>query len=183
GRGGAGGARLVDVGILGPEDRVELLDGLLVAREPQGERHATVVGLARVALERAFGRGYHIREEKPIALDRRSEPEPDIAVVPGGLRDYLTHHPARPVLIVEVAVTSLALDRLRKGSLYARAGIAEYWIVDLVGEALEIYRDPVRAPSGQGGWKYSSVRRLRRNAVVTPLAAPRSRIRIAALLP
>ena len=175
--------RLVDVGIFGPEDRVELLDGLLVARGPQGARHATVVALARAALERAFGRGYHIREEKPVALDERSEPEPDLVVVPGRLRDYLAVHPSRPVLIVEVAGTSLALDRLRKGGLYARAGIAEYWIVDLVGEALEVYRDPVRAPSGHGGRKYDSVRRLRRNAVVTPLAAPRARIRVAALLP
>ena len=175
--------RLVDVGIFGPEDRVELLDGLLIAREPQGERHATVVALVRAALERAFGRGYHVREEKPVALDERSEPEPDIVVVPGGPRDYLTGHPSRPVLIVEVAETSLKLDRLRKGGLYARAGITEYWIVNLVGEVLEVYRDPVRAPSGQGGWKYDSVRLLRRHAVVTPLAAPRARIRVAALLP
>jgi len=175
--------RLVDVGIFGPEDRVELLDGLLVAREPQGERHAAVVGLVRAALERVFGRRYHIREEKPVALDERSEPEPDIVVVPGGLRDYLTAHPSRPVLIVEVAETSLGLDRLRKGGLYARAGIAEYWVVNLVDEALEVYRDPVRAPSGHGGWKYDSVGLLRRNAVVTPLAAPRARIRVASLLP
>src|SRR5262245_49595191 len=175
--------RLVDVGIFGPEDRVELLDGLLVAREPQGERHATVVALVRAALERAFGRGYHIREEKPIALDARSEPEPDIVVVPGGPRDYLAAHPSRPVLIVEVAETSLKLDRLRKGGLYARAGIAEYWIVDLVSEALEVYRAPVPAPSGHGGWKYDSVRVLRLNAVVRPLKSPRARIRVAALLP
>ena len=60
--------RLVEAGIFGPEDRVELLDGLLVAREPQGERHATVVGLVRAALDKAFGSAYHIREEKPIAL-------------------------------------------------------------------------------------------------------------------
>ena len=86
------------------------------------------------------------------------------------------------MLIVEVAQTSLALDRLRKGGLYARAGITEYWVVDLVGEALEVYRDPVRASSGHGGWKYDSVRLLRRNAVVTPLAAPRARIRVASLL-
>jgi Uma2 family endonuclease len=175
--------RLIDVGIFGPEDRVELLDGLLVAREPQGERHATVVALVRAALERAFGRRYHIREEKPVALDERSEPEPDIVVVPGGPRDYLTAHPSRPVLIVEVADTSLKLDRLRKGGLYARAGIAEYWIVNLVDEVLEVYREPVRAPSGGGDGKYDSVRRLQRQAVVTPLAAPRARIRVATLLP
>lgn len=175
--------RLIDVGIFGPEDRVELLDGLLVAREPQGERHATVVGLVRAALEKAFGSAYHVREEKPIALDEQSEPEPDVVVVPGRPRDYLDAHPSRPVLVVEVADTSLALDRLRKGVLYARAGIADYWVVNLIDEVLEVYREPVQAPAGQGGWKYGSVRLLRRNAVVTPLAAPRARIRVAALLP
>lgn len=175
--------RLVEAGVFGPDDRIELLDGLLVAREPQGGRHATVIGLVRAALERAFGTGYHVREEKPIALDEQSEPEPDVAVVPGRLRDYLAAHPSRPVLVVEVAETSLALDRLRKGCLYARARIPEYWIINLIEEVLEVYRKPVRAPAAHGGWKYGSIRLLRRNATVTPLAAPRARIRVAALLP
>ena len=147
--------RLVDTGVFGPEDRIELLDGLRVVREPPGERHATVVGLVR---------------------------EPDVAVVPGKLRDYLTAHPARPVLVVEVADSSLALDRRRKGGLYARAGIADYWVVNLIDEALEVYREPLHRTPGRG-WNYDSVRGLRRNAVVTPLAAPRARIRVAALLP
>ena len=86
-------------------------------------------------------------------------------------------------MIVEVAETSLAVDRLRKGRLYARAEIAEYWVVNLVDEVLEVYREPVRAQSAHGDWKYDSVRLLRRNAVVSPLAAPRARIRVAALLP
>jgi Uma2 family endonuclease len=175
--------RLIEAGIFGPEDRVELLDGLLIAREPQGGRHATAVGLVRVALEKAFAAAYHVREEKPIALDEQSEPEPDVAVVPGGLRDYRAGHPSRPALVVEVADTSLALDRLRKGGLYARAGITDYWVLNLVDEVLEVYREPVRASSGQYGWKYDSVRLLRGNAVVTPLARPRARIRVATLLP
>ena len=87
------------------------------------------------------------------------------------------------MLLVEVAETSLAIDRLRKGGLYARAGIADYWVVNLIDEVLEVYREPVQDRSGQGGWKYRSVRLLRRNAVVTPLAAPRARIRVATLLP
>src|SRR5215470_6855850 len=135
--------RLVDAGIFGPDDRVELLDGLLVAREPQGGPHATAVGLVAAALEKTFGRGFHVREEKPIALNKSSEPEPDVAVVPGGLRDYASGHPSRPVLLVEVADSSLVLDRLRKGGLYARAGIVEYWIVNLVDQVLEVYREPV----------------------------------------
>lgn len=175
--------RLVEAGVFGPEDRVELLDGLLVAREPQGGRHATAIALVRAALEKAFGRSYHVREEKPIALDERSEPEPDVVVVPGRPRDYRDAHPSRPVLVVEVADTSLALDRLRKGRLYARAAIADYWVVNLIDEVLEVYRQPGRAAPEHGEWKYDSVRLLRRNAIVTPLAAPRARIRVAALLP
>lgn len=175
--------RLVEAGIFGPEDRIELLEGLLVVREPQGGRHATVVALVRAAIEKAFGRAYYVREEKPIALDEQSEPEPDVVVVPGRPRDYLDAHPSRPVLVVEVAETSLALDRLRKGRLYARAGIADYWVVNLIDEVLEVYREPLRAASGPCDWKYDSVRLLRRDAVVTPLAAPRARIRVATLLP
>ena len=76
------------------------------------------------------------------------------------------------MLLVEVAETSLAIDRLRKGSLYARAGVADYWVVNLIEEVLEVYRAPVLAPSAFE-WKYDSVRVLRRNAIVTPLAAPR----------
>ena len=174
--------RLVDAGIFSENDRVELLDGLLVAREPQGSLHAMAVGLARIALERAFGRRYHVREEKPVALDNLSEPEPDVVVVRGRLRDYRSH-PTSPVLVVEVADTSLAFDRLRKGSVYARAGVADYWVINLVDEVLEVYREPERAPSRRAEWKYATVRLLKRNATVTPLAAPRSRIRVSALLP
>jgi Uma2 family endonuclease len=87
------------------------------------------------------------------------------------------------VLIVEVADTSLALDRLRKGGLYARAGVADYWVLNLTEEILEVYREPVRAASAAYGWKYDSVRLLRRDSVVAPLAAPSGRIRVAALLP
>jgi Uma2 family endonuclease len=89
--------QLIDAGIFGPKDRVELLDGLLVAREPHGGPHATAVGLVAAALGKAFGRGFHVREEKPIALDERSEPEPDVVVVPGRLRDYVAAHPSHPV--------------------------------------------------------------------------------------
>jgi len=92
-------------------------------------------------------------------------------------------HPSRPVLVVEVAESSLTLDRVRKGSLYARAGINDCWVVNLVDEVLEVYRDPVPVSIVQNEWKYAFVRLLRRNATVTPLAAPRARIRVAALLP
>jgi hypothetical protein len=84
---------LVEKGAFGPDDRVALLDGLLVVREPQGSRHAVVVGLVRAALARGFGEGYHVREEKPFALDDTSELEPDLAIVGGRLRDFWTVTP------------------------------------------------------------------------------------------
>jgi len=173
----------VEKGVFGPEDRVELLDGLLVAREPQGSRHAVVVTLVRMALERAFGPRYYVRDEQPLALDETSEPEPDVMVVRGRPRDYLRAHPSAPLLVVEVAETSLALDRRRKGGLYARAGIRDYWIVNLIDDVVEVYRHPVRDPSRRYGWKYDRVRLLKRQAFISPLAAPRARIRAADLLP
>jgi Uma2 family endonuclease len=174
--------RMVDAGIFGPDDRVELLDGLLIAREPQGGLHAMAVGLVSAALERAFGKQHHVRQEKPVALDDLSEPEPDVVVVRGNLRDF-REHPSSPVLIVEVADSSLRHDRVRKGALYARAGVAEYWVLNLIDEVLEVYRDPVREPPRASAAKYGAVRLLKRNATISPLAAPRARIRVASLLP
>ena len=91
-------------------------------------------------LRAAFGPGWVVRAQGPLALDDESEPEPDVAVVPGSRRDYLHSHPALPVLAVEIAESSLSFDRRQKGSLYARAGLGDYWIVNLVDRVLEVYR-------------------------------------------
>jgi Putative restriction endonuclease len=88
------------------------------------------------------------RSQGPVALDDESEPEPDIVAVPGTIRDYSGEHPARPVLVVEVSDSSLSLDRARKGNLYARAGLGDYWIVNLVERVLE---DLPRAGGGSVG--------------------------------
>ena len=171
---------LVERGVLDEDDRIELLDGRLVFREPQGSRHAAACLRIRIALDRAFGRGFHVRPQFPIALDDASEPEPDIAVVRGQIEDYLDTHPTFPVLIVEVADSSLAQDRHRRVRLYARAGVADYWIVNLRAGVLEIYRDPERTATGR--WRYAAVRVRKPVAVVSPIAAPRARLRVADLL-
>jgi Uma2 family endonuclease len=119
----------------------------------------------------------------PVALDDESEPEPDIAVVPGAVRDDSREHPARPVLVVEIAESSLRLDRQRKGGLDARAGLDDYWIVDLVDGVLEIYRQPVAEPSAAYGWTYASRIVLGPDASATPLAAPDASMPVRALLP
>jgi Uma2 family endonuclease len=100
------------------------------------------VRMVEEALRAAFSSGWDVRGQLPIALDEESEPEPDARVVPGSFRDYPHAHPARAALVVEVADSSLALDRGEKAGLYARARVPEYWIVDLMGHALEVCRDP-----------------------------------------
>ena len=112
--------RLIDLGAFRPDERLELVGGALLVREPQGGRHYTAVGLVEDALRQVFGSGSAVRGQGPIALDKDSEPEPDLAVVPGGRRDHSRTHPSHPVLTVEVAESSLAFDRDEKGSLYAR---------------------------------------------------------------
>jgi Uma2 family endonuclease len=118
-----------------------------------------------------------------VALDAESEPEPDLSVVAGDPRASSLSHPADPVLIVEVADTSLAFDREHKSGLYARAGVADYWIVNLVDRELEIYRDPVVAPLAPFGWQYGQRRVLGAAAAIFALAAPSARISVADLLP
>ena len=93
---------MIHVGLLDEDERIELLGGELVCREPQGSPRHTAVGLTEDALRAAFGAGWLVRSQGPIALDDESEPEPDVCVVPGSRRDYRREHPGRPALIVEV---------------------------------------------------------------------------------
>ena len=175
--------RLVDLGAFRPGERLELVGGALVVREPQGGPHATAVGLAEDALREAFGAGWTVRARSPIALDEDSEPEPDVAVVPGNRRDYRGGHPSHPVLIVEVADSSLPQDRREKASLYARARIADYWIVNLVDSILEVYREPVAAPHARYGHRYGATITLSAGDAVSPLSAPTAAVLVADLLP
>ena len=175
--------RLIEAGVFPAGDPIELLGGQLVVAEPQGSAHFTAIQLAEDALRAAFGPGWQVRAQGPIALDEESEPEPDVAVVPGTPRDYRDAHPARPVLVVEVAESSLATDREHKGSLYARAGIGDYWIVNLVDRVLEVYREPAPESAAPFGWRYRSVTPLGPEASAEPLAAHGARIPVADLLP
>lgn len=124
-----------------------------------------------------------MRPQGPIALDRRSEPEPDVSVVRGTPRDYRDAHPTSPVLVVEVALASLRLDRTRKCRAFARAGVPEYWIVNLVDRVLEVHREPGRLDDARRRWGYRSIQTLGPDADLSPLAAPAARVAVADLLP
>ena len=175
--------RLIEIGVFAADEAVELLGGELIVGEPQGSMHYMVIGLVEDALRAALGPGWLVRNQGPLALDEESEPEPDLSVVAGVPRDYRHGHPAHPVLVVEVSESSLRMDREAKGSLYARAGIADYWIVNLAVPELEVYRQPVADPEAPFGWRYASRESLGAASIVSPLAAPSARITVADLLP
>jgi Uma2 family endonuclease len=173
--------RLVDLGVFHGEP-VELIEGLLVVAEPQGSYHASTVGAVSDALRAVLPPGWLVRVQMPVALDDESEPEPDLAVVPGEWADYRADHPVQPVLVVEIAETSLAFDRGEKASLYARGGIRDYWIVNLVDRVLEVFRDPEPDGTAPHGWGYRTCERLGPAAVVSLLALPSVRVAVSDLL-
>jgi Uma2 family endonuclease len=174
--------RLVDLGVF-EGDPVELIGGQLIVAEPKGSPHATAVGMANDALRAVLPPGWIVRVQDPLALDDESAPEPDIALVRGSRADYRDAHPAHSALAIEVAQSSLSFDRQQKGSLYARAGVQEYWIVNLVEGVLEVYRDAAPDASAPYGWRYRSLETFSPPAVVTPLALPSSPIAVGALVP
>src|SRR6266850_4923184 len=174
--------QLVDLGVF-QGDSIELIGGHLVVAEPQGAYHASAVTRVDYALRAVLPGGWIVRIQAPVSLDDDSEPEPDLVVVPGRPADYRHAHPQRPALTIEVSDSSLQFDRQRKSSLYARAGIDDYWIVNLIDRVLEVYRDPGPEPSAFYGWQYRSVTTLAPPAVVVPLAFASSRIAVADLLP
>jgi Uma2 family endonuclease len=174
--------RLVDVGAFEGEP-LELIGGQLIVAEPKGSEHAAAVDMAYLALLSAIPAGWTVRGQNPLALDDESAPEPDLAVVRGSPSDFRHAHPTRPALVIEVAESSLRFDRVTKGSLYARAGIGDYWIVNLIDRGVEIYRDPGPDLTAPFGWRYTSVNRFRPGDSVTPVGVPAAPLAVAALLP
>src|SRR5215469_7349027 len=175
--------KLIEIGFFQPGEPVELIGGQLMVAEPQGAEHYTAIQKTAMALEAAFGPGWVVRTQGPIGLDEESEPEPDVAVVRGAVEDYRSEHPSRPVLTVEVAESSLGSDRERKGSLYARAGLPDYWVVNLAGCVVEVYREPVADSSAAFGWSYARREVFGAPAQISALAAPNGSVRVADLLP
>jgi Uma2 family endonuclease len=170
--------RAAELGLLRPEERLELLGGEIIQKIAPGGPHAAVVSRASRILADAFGPGHHFRPQQPLILNNWSEPEPDLVVAAGAEFDYLPEHPraADARLVVEVSDTALRLDRGRKQRAYARAGASEYWIINLPQRQVDVYRD-------SSGSRYRSVVVFGEQEVITPLAAPHASIRVGELLP
>lgn len=172
--------RMGDLGFFHAQ-RVELIEGEIMVLSPQNWPHTVTVARVGEALHRALGTGFWVRMQFPLNLST-SDPEPDLSVVAGRIEDY-SDHPTTAVLIIEVSDSTLSYDRNRKASLYARAGIADYWIINLVNNQLEVRRNPHPDASQPYGHGYASVTTLVPPAVVTPLAAPQVSLAVADLLP
>ena len=175
--------KMAEVGIFATEERVELIEGKIIEMSPQNTSHAVVVSLISEALRVLFGENYYVRIRMPIEINEISEPEPDVVVVPGTPRDYLSEHPKTAILIVEVSDSTLAYDRTQKTSLYAKAGIADYWIVNLINCRLEVYREPAPMQDQPFGFGYKQITYYVETDFVAPSALPQLSIAVGEILP
>jgi Uma2 family endonuclease len=164
--------QMIELGLF-QDERVELIRGVLVKMSPQLAPHAsTVQKLNQLLMARLQGR-FTLRIQSPLALSDDTEPEPDVAVV--ALGAYEAEHPRTALLIVEVSDMTLRKDR-RKASVYASAGIGEYWIVNLGARAIEVYLSP-------DGDRYAEVRTLRTGETLRPAQLGDVALAVAEILP
>lgn len=173
--------RMAELGMFSPGDRVQLIEGDILTMAPQNSLHAATIGKTQRALERLFGTNVWVRIQMPLIVDPDSEPEPDLAVVPGAPADYSDAHPRTALLVVEVSDSTLPLDRDRKRAIYARAGVPEYWIINLAERCVEVYRDPVTLRHGPASYRTS--KKYGASDTVAPLAFPASAMAVGDLLP
>jgi Uma2 family endonuclease len=159
--------RMAEAGILTEADRVELIEGEIVEMTPIGRRHAVCVDSIAELFIRIFVDVARTRIQNPIRLNEHNEPQPDVSLLLRRPDLYTSGHPTPEdvFLVVEVADTSLVMDRRVKMPLYARSGIPEAWLVDLEAEAIFVHRDP--GPDG-----YRTVQAVRRGETLAPLAFP-----------
>ncbi len=165
---------LIETGFFDEDERVELLEGVLVSMSPIYPPHANAVDLLLLVFSSLLTRGgIRLRVQAPISiLDSESEPETDLTLLKDMGAAFAERHPgpSEVFLLVEVAESSLKIDRSKKRALYAQAGIAEYWIWNLVDNVLEVYRDPSSSSSGEA--LYQTKLTLSQGMSIAPLAFP-----------
>jgi Uma2 family endonuclease len=158
--------KMLDAGIFGEDERVELLEGVVFVVTRQGPAHAFVIQRFTAALFHQLGGRFAIRPQLPLTLLPDSEPIPDLAVIEVGAATR-EHHPSTALLVIEVSDTTLRKDRVLKAAIYAGAGLPEYWIVNVKDEAIEVYRDPDPASS-----RYRTMSTLAAGQILSPTSIP-----------
>jgi Uma2 family endonuclease len=168
--------RMIEAGSLGEDDHVQLIAGMVVAMTPQGPAHALVIQNLTRLVAQGLAADLALRPQLPLTLPDDSEPEPDLAVVRLADARSREHHPRTALLVIEVAGDSLRLDRQTKAALYARAGIPEYWIVNLAETTVEVHRDP---DSEKGAYRTQAV--VSSDSTLAATSVPGLRINVADL--
>jgi Uma2 family endonuclease len=169
--------RMGEAGILTEDDRVELIHGEIIVMPPIGPEHAGSVDGLGDFLRSKLGPTVIVRGQNPLHLGLRSEPEPDLAVVLRRDDYYRSAHPTAEdvLLVIEIAESSLTYDQKTKSRLYAKAGIQEYWIVDLIHREIVVHRDPSRS-------RYRTVQQIKPGDTIAPLVFPDVSLAVADLL-
>ncbi|MBX9626400.1 MAG: Uma2 family endonuclease [Gemmataceae bacterium] len=162
--------------------KILLIDGELVEMPAPKPPHDIALSLADYLFKALFGPGHVVRIQMGLVLNINTDPIPDLAVVPGDPRSMVAT-PATAVLVLEVSDTTFAFDANEKAGLYAAAGIADYWVVDVTGRRVLVYRSPAPDPKGKYGAGYSSVTVLSPGQGLAPLAAPHAPVAADDLLP
>ena len=164
--------------------RAILVEGEILAMPAMGDLHRNVLTLASDVLRDLFGGGFFVSVQCPFDIGRATDPEPDIAIIHGSVRDYFGRGLTEAALIVEVSDTTLAYDRCGKASLYALAGVTDYWIINVDQEPaqIEVHRLPVPDETQPHGFGYREKTIHQGGEILHPLAAP-GPVAASALLP
>ncbi len=160
--------------------RAMLIDGVIIEEGPMNPPHAIAGEKTEEVIRKAFGAGWRVRVQKPLVLGLTTDPEPDVAVMRGTPQGATTH-PTTADLVVEISDTSLHLDTTTKAEWYATAGIPDYWVLDVPGRRLLVFRDPAQVPAGVAAYRTHLI--FQSGDSVSPLAAPAATIAVADLLP
>jgi Uma2 family endonuclease len=159
--------RIGEAGVFHHDDRVELIEGVILRMSPIGDRHAgRVISLSEIFFVR-LGRRALVCVQNPVRLSESSEPQPDLVVMrrPVGAEPVRALRPEDILLLIEVSDSTLGFARDSKVPLYAQAGIPEVWLLDLQGDRLRVYREPIDG-------EYRSITVLVRGGSVTLMALP-----------
>lgn len=162
--------------------KIILIDGELIEMPAPKPPHDIALTLAYYRFAAIFGQGHVVRIQMGMVFDINTDPIPDLAVVPGDPRSMVAT-PATAELVLEVSDTSFDYDTNEKASLYAAAGIADYWVVDLTGGRVLVYRSPAPDPKQKYGHGYTALAVLLPGQTLAPLAAPHAPVDAADLLP
>jgi Uma2 family endonuclease len=165
------------------DKKVMLIDGRIYVMPMPNPPHDYALGTLDDYLRTVFSTGYHVRNQMGLGIGKRTDPGPDLAVVPGVRADFLNEHPQTAILVVEISESTLAIDLRVKPDLYALAGVPEYWVVDLVNRRVIVHRDPIPDAESPRGFRYASIISYTADASIAPQAKPTSTVQINSLLP